>query len=110
MDNKFYLSVNHIYSNFKNVNEFKNVERNNAKQTKKVAKQIEGLFLYMILKNMRNSCLKDVSINKNQELMYTDMYDQFIAQKMSERGLGFSKIIEEQINIINNNNREQLNY
>ncbi|XBC42618.1 MAG: rod-binding protein [Buchnera aphidicola (Kaburagia rhusicola ensigallis)] len=50
-----------------------------------------------MLKSMRNGCQKDTLIDKSQERIYEDIYDQFITQKMSETGLGLAKIIEKQI-------------
>ncbi|XBC42101.1 MAG: rod-binding protein [Buchnera aphidicola (Meitanaphis elongallis)] len=62
-----------------------------------VAQQVEGLFFYMMLKSMRNSFPRNTLIENNQERIYEDIYDQFITQKISEKGLGLAKMIEKQI-------------
>ncbi|XBC38510.1 MAG: rod-binding protein [Buchnera aphidicola (Melaphis rhois)] len=98
MNNDFYFSMN-SYLNCKNVNQLQCSKQKNKNDTynSQVAKQVEGLFLYIMLKSMRNSFPKDTLINRSQEHIYEDIYDQFITQEISKKGLGLSKMIEKQI-------------
>ncbi|XBC43131.1 MAG: rod-binding protein [Buchnera aphidicola (Meitanaphis flavogallis)] len=96
MNNDFYFFTN-LNFNVEHKNDLTLLKQKQNNSTVKIAKKIEGLFLYMMLKSMRNSCPKDTLIDKNQEHIYEDIYDQFITQKMSETGLGLAKIIEKQI-------------
>lgn len=96
MNNDFYFFTN-LNFNIENKNDLTFLKQKKNDSTTKIAKKIEGLFLYMMLKSMRNGFPKDTLIDKNQEHVYEDIYDQFITQKMSETGLGLAKIIEKQI-------------
>ncbi|XBC44168.1 MAG: rod-binding protein [Buchnera aphidicola (Schlechtendalia peitan)] len=96
MNNDFYFSIDSCI-NLKNSEQLKFIKHANEIKITKVARQIEGLFLHMMLKSMRNSFPKDTLINTSQERIYEDIYDQFITQNISKVGLGFSKVIKKQI-------------
>ncbi|XBC37986.1 MAG: rod-binding protein [Buchnera aphidicola (Floraphis choui)] len=96
MNNDFYFYIT-PYSNVKNSDKLTTLIQNDQNKTLKIAKQVEGLFLYMMVKSMKNSFPKDTLIKKDQEHIYEDIYDKFITQKVSDKGLGLANIIEEQI-------------
>ncbi|MDR0805350.1 MAG: flagellar assembly peptidoglycan hydrolase FlgJ [Enterobacteriaceae bacterium] len=59
-----------------------------------VAKQMEGLFVQMMLKSMREASFKDGLFNTSQSAMFTSMYDQQIAQHIAETGkMGFARLM-----------------
>ncbi|VTR59713.1 Peptidoglycan hydrolase flgJ [Serratia fonticola] len=55
---------------------------------KQVAQQVEGMFVQMMLKSMRAALPQDGVLSSDQTRLYTSMYDQQIAQQMSQKGLG----------------------
>ncbi len=55
---------------------------------KQVAQQVEGMFVQMMLKSMR-SLPQDGVLSSDQTRLYTSMYDQQIAQQMSQKGWGW---------------------
>lgn len=66
-------------------------------QALQVAKQVEGLFVQMMLKSMRATLPQDGLFTSAQTQMYTSMYDQQIAQQLSEKGLGMADMIVRQM-------------
>lgn len=62
-----------------------------------VARQVEGMFVQMMLKSMREALPKDGMFSSESTRMYTSMYDQQIAQQLSEKGLGFADILVKQM-------------
>jgi len=65
---------------------------------KDAAQQFEALFLQMVLKSMRDATPQDGLFNSDQTRFYTSMLDQQMAMEMAgKRGLGFAKLIEEQL-------------
>ncbi|KKI43522.1 MAG: flagellar assembly peptidoglycan hydrolase FlgJ [Enterobacterales bacterium] len=65
---------------------------------KAAAKQMEGLFVQMMLKSMRDASFKDGLFNSQQSEMFTSMYDQQIAQNMADRGsLGLADMMVKQM-------------
>lgn len=62
-----------------------------------VAKQVEGMFVQMMLKSMREALPKDGIFSNDSTRMYTSMYDQQIAQEIGKRGLGMADIIVKQM-------------
>ncbi|AJJ24317.1 flagellar assembly peptidoglycan hydrolase FlgJ [Yersinia enterocolitica] len=64
---------------------------------KKVAQQVEGMFVQMMLKSMRSALPQDGVMNSDQTRLYTSMYDQQIAQQMSVKGLGLADMMVEQL-------------
>ncbi|MEW5560174.1 flagellar assembly peptidoglycan hydrolase FlgJ [Enterobacter asburiae] len=56
-----------------------------------VARQVEGMFVQMMLKSMREALPKDGLFSSDQTRLYTSMYDQQIAQQMTAgKGLGLA--------------------
>ncbi|WP_435946147.1 flagellar assembly peptidoglycan hydrolase FlgJ [Dryocola sp. BD586] len=65
---------------------------------KAAAKQMEGLFVQMMLKSMRDASLKGGLFNTQQSEMFTSMYDQQISQSIAERGsLGLADVLVKQM-------------
>ncbi len=66
---------------------------------KEVARQVEGMFVQMMLKSMRDALPKDGIFSSESTRMYTSMYDQQIAQQLSEKGLGFADVLVKQMSV-----------
>jgi len=64
---------------------------------KEVARQVEGMFVQMMLKSMREALPKDGMFSSESTRMYTSMYDQQIAQQLGEQGLGFADVLVKQM-------------
>lgn len=64
---------------------------------KTVAHQVEGMFVQMMLKSMRDALPKDGLFSSESTRMYTSMYDQQIAQQLSAKGLGFADMMVKQM-------------
>ncbi|HUW49803.1 MAG TPA: flagellar assembly peptidoglycan hydrolase FlgJ [Sulfuricella sp.] len=65
---------------------------------KAVAQQFEGIFLNMILKSMRDGLPGDPIFDNDQSKLYTQMFDQQLAQKLSTgKGIGLADMIIKQM-------------
>ncbi|WES70167.1 flagellar assembly peptidoglycan hydrolase FlgJ [Superficieibacter sp. HKU1] len=65
---------------------------------KPVARQVEGMFVQMMLKSMREALPKDGLFGSDQTRLYTSMYDQQIAQQMTAgKGLGLAEMMVKQM-------------
>ena len=62
-----------------------------------VAKQVEGMFVQMMLKSMRQALPQDGLLSTEQTRMYTSMYDQQIAQEIGAKGLGLADTLVRQM-------------
>lgn len=63
-----------------------------------VARQVEGMFVQMMLKSMREALPKDGALSTDQTRLYTSMYDQQIAQQMTAgKGLGLAEEMVKQM-------------
>ena len=62
-----------------------------------VAKQVEGMFVQMMLKSMRAALPQDGILSNDQTRLYTSLYDQQIAQEIGNRGLGLAETIVKQM-------------
>ncbi|MEQ4530578.1 MAG: flagellar assembly peptidoglycan hydrolase FlgJ [Mixta sp.] len=62
-----------------------------------VAKQVEGMFVQMMLKSMRQALPQEGLLSTEQTRMFTSMYDQQIAQEMGNKGLGLADVIVKQM-------------
>ena len=62
-----------------------------------MAKQFEGVFVQMMLKSMRQALPEGGLLSNEQTKLYTSMYDQQIAQDMSNKGLGMADMMVEQL-------------
>ncbi|MBC8953484.1 flagellar rod assembly protein/muramidase FlgJ [Xenorhabdus sp. PB62.4] len=69
---------------------------------RQVAQQLEGVFVQMMLKSMRSSLPQDGILSSEQTRFYTSIYDQQIAQDLSQKGLGFADMIVKQFSDANN--------
>ncbi len=72
---------------------------NNSPQAlREAAKQMEGIFVQMMLKSMRDASLKGGLLESQASEMYTSMYDQQISQDIAQKGqLGFADMIVKQM-------------
>ena len=61
------------------------------------AKQVEGMFVQMMLKSMRAALPQDGILSNDQTRLYTSLYDQQIAQEIGNRGLGLAETIVKQM-------------
>ncbi|RWR01921.1 flagellar rod assembly protein FlgJ [[Pantoea] beijingensis] len=66
-------------------------------QTRQVAKQVEGMFVQMMLKSMRQALPQDGMLSTEQTRLYTSMYDQQIAQQLADKGLGLADTLVKQM-------------
>ncbi|QCI24411.1 flagellar biosynthesis protein FlgJ [Buchnera aphidicola (Muscaphis stroyani)] len=73
------------------------VQKNPKKYALQTAKEVESIFIQMLLKSMRNSVSKSNLIDNNQSYLYTDIYDQQISKELSKKGIGFTQMILKQI-------------
>jgi flagellar protein FlgJ len=65
---------------------------------KSVAQQFEGIFLNMMLKSMREATPKDELFDSEQTKLYTQMFDQQLAQKLSTtKGIGLADVMVRQL-------------
>lgn len=65
---------------------------------KAAAQQMEGLFVQMMLKSMREASFKGGLFDNQQSEMFTSMYDQQISQDIAAQGkLGFADLIARQM-------------
>lgn len=65
---------------------------------KAVAQQFEGIFMNMMLKSMREATPKDGMFDSEQGNLYTQLFDQQLAQKLSTgKGLGVADMIVKQL-------------
>ncbi|MDP2155758.1 MAG: flagellar assembly peptidoglycan hydrolase FlgJ [Sulfuricella sp.] len=65
---------------------------------KAVAQQFEGIFVNMMLKSMREATPKDGMLDSEQGNLYTQLFDQQLAQKLSTgKGLGVADMIVKQL-------------
>lgn len=55
---------------------------------RQVAQQLEGVFVQMMLKSMRDAIPQESMFNSESTKMYTSLYDQQIAQDLSQKRLG----------------------
>ncbi|QCI24980.1 flagellar biosynthesis protein FlgJ [Buchnera aphidicola (Rhopalosiphum padi)] len=80
------------------VNDLKYQVQNNPKKYQlEIAREVESLFIQILLKSMRNSLTQDNLLDSNQSRLYTEVYDQEISKEMTSKGIGLTKIILQQI-------------
>lgn len=62
------------------------------------ARQMEGLFVQMMLKSMREASFKDGLFNSQQTEMFTSMYDQQLSQELAGQGkIGLAEAMVQQL-------------
>ncbi|QCI18882.1 rod-binding protein [Buchnera aphidicola] len=89
--------------NTKFINDLKYQVKNNPKKyALETAKEVEGIFIHMLLKSMRCSITEGNLLDNNQSRLYTEIYDEQISKELTKKGLGLTTIILQQI--------EQKNY
>lgn len=82
----------------KSLNKLRNdAVKNDPSALKKVARQVEGLFVNMMLKSMRSALPKEGMLSSDQTRLYTSMYDQQVAQDLSAKGLGLADMMVKQL-------------
>ena len=64
---------------------------------KQAAAQFEAVFMNMLMKSMRDALPQDGMLDSNTSKAYTGMFDQQIAQKLSEKGVGLADMIVKQL-------------
>ncbi|STQ10858.1 flagellar rod assembly protein/muramidase FlgJ [Enterobacter cloacae] len=65
---------------------------------KAAAKQMEGIFVQMMMKSMRDATFKSDLLSSQSSEMYTAMHDQQVAQNIAGSGqLGFADLIVRQL-------------
>ncbi|WP_167854666.1 flagellar assembly peptidoglycan hydrolase FlgJ [Escherichia sp. E3659] len=69
----------------------RDVKSNSANGLRVAAQQLEGLFVQMMLKSMRDASLGSGAMDSQQSSMFTSMFDQQISQNIAQTGkLGFA--------------------
>jgi len=77
----------------------RSVEAGTPGANHKVAQQFEGLFLSMMLKNMRAALPEGDPLNNDEVKMATSMFDNQIAQNLAAgKGIGLASALEKQLN------------
>ncbi|QCI20480.1 flagellar biosynthesis protein FlgJ [Buchnera aphidicola (Brachycaudus cardui)] len=95
-DNLLLFNIPHHRTQF--IHELKYQVHNNPKKYSiQTAKEVESIFIHILLKSMRNSSSKDDLLGNNQSRLYTEIYDQELSQAMSKKGIGLTDIILKQI-------------
>ncbi|MEM6159704.1 flagellar assembly peptidoglycan hydrolase FlgJ [Erwinia sp. P6884] len=82
----------------RSLNDLKRQAGNDPKaHAKEVAKQVEGMFVQMMLKSMRQALPQDGLLSTEQTRLYTSMYDQQIGQQIASKGLGLADMMVKQM-------------
>jgi len=82
----------------RSLNNLKRLAGNDPKaHAREVAKQVEGMFVQMMLKSMRQALPQDGLMSSEQTRLYTSMYDQQIGQQIGAKGLGLADLIVKQM-------------
>ena len=88
-----------IYTQFSGFTEMKTLSKKDPeKALQQVAKQIEGIFLQMMLKSMRKASFGNPIFGSDNSNLYRDMFDKQIALNMSEqKGIGLAESLVRQM-------------
>ncbi len=89
-----------LYMNMQQFSELKLSARQHSRDASKAAaQQFEGLFVQMMLKNMRAAAVIDPSQHSSNMDFYMDMHDKQMALMLSQQGgIGIAGLIEKQLN------------
>ncbi|MDJ0882143.1 MAG: flagellar assembly peptidoglycan hydrolase FlgJ [Gammaproteobacteria bacterium] len=89
-----------LYMNMAQFSEMKLAARQDSRAaSRSAAQQFEGLFIQMMLKNMRSAAKMDESMHSSNMDFYTDMYDKQISMMLSQQGgIGIADLLEKQLN------------
>ncbi len=87
---------------FMNMQQFSDLKlearRDSAQASKAVAQQFEGLFIQMMLKEMRSAAVMDKEQHSSYMDFYTDMYDKQISLMLSQQGgIGIADVLQQQM-------------
>jgi flagellar protein FlgJ len=89
-----------VYTDVQGLEQLRGELKSNPGAVKKeMAQQFESLFIQMVLRSMRDAsnALSSGLFSTNDMNMYQDMFDKQLSLSLSSRGLGFAKIIEQNI-------------
>lgn len=88
-----------LYMNMSQFSDMRLAAReHDASASKAVAQQFEGLFIQMMLKNMRTAAQVDDGQHSSYMDFYTDMYDKQLSQTLSSNGgIGIAKVLLRQM-------------
>jgi flagellar protein FlgJ len=88
-----------LYMNMQQFSELKlEAREHSAGASKKAAQQFEGLFIQMMLKNMRAAAVMDESQHSSYMDFYSEMYDKQMALMMSQQGgIGIADLLHKQL-------------
>ncbi|ALD15288.1 flagellar rod assembly protein FlgJ [Buchnera aphidicola (Aphis glycines)] len=73
------------------------VKNNPKKYALETAKQVESIFIHILLKSMRSSLTEENFLDNNQSRLYTEIYDEQISKELTKKGIGLTNIILKQI-------------
>ncbi|QNS02023.1 MAG: rod-binding protein [Buchnera aphidicola (Pentalonia nigronervosa)] len=97
-NNLFFLSKNIFNDTIQSMHKIKfQTHHHSNKNYLKIAQEVESIFIQMLLKNMRNSLLKNDLFDNNQSRLYTDVFDQNLSQQIASKGLGLQNAILAQL-------------
>jgi flagellar protein FlgJ len=101
MNDNLLLNISNYNTQF--INELKyQIHSNPKKYALQTAREVESVFIQILLKNMRSSLSKDTLLDNNQSRLYTDIYDQKLSEYVSKKGIGLTDIILKQIQLKKN--------
>jgi flagellar protein FlgJ len=88
-----------VYNDFNGLAQLRREAQGQSPETvRKVAQQFEALFLQMMLKNMRDTGIKDELFGSDQEKFYRDMFDEQLSVDLSKKGaLGLTDLLVRQL-------------
>lgn len=71
-----------------------------------IGKQIESLFLQILLKASESDLFKNNFFHSESEQMYSDLHHQIISQNVSSKGIGLAEFIEKQLLILKSHDHD----
>jgi len=88
-----------VYTDFQGLTELKAGARNQSQEAiRETARQFEGLFLQMMLKDMRAASLGEGLMDNDQSKLYMEMFDKQVAMDMAKgKGIGMADMLFEQL-------------
>jgi len=107
------INTTHHYHDFHGLQQMRHDAKNNDQETlQAVAKQLEGVFMNMVLKSMReaNNAFKSELFSSSNTDFYHEMHDQQLALSLSNNGsIGLSDMLVKQLSpagLANNSNEK----
>ena len=88
-----------LYMNMQQFSQLKlQARQDSAEASRAVSQQFEGLFVQMMLKNMRSAAVMDKSQHSSYMDFYTEMYDKQLALTLSQQGgIGIADMMQQQM-------------